>query len=78
MLGNWLGITLKKNICQKEEDKIVAETNRGSYYKQEEWLEVFLDNKSAFSDGSESRDSDNDDENSNKSIEAFVHRCSSE
>ena len=54
-----------------------VETDRGSYYKQEEWLEPFLHDKSAFSDGSESDDSDNDDESYNENIEAFIHRCSS-
>ena len=61
----------------EERRQNLAETDRGSYYKQEEWLEAFLDDKSAFSDGSESDDSDNDDENYNENIEAFVRRCSS-
>ena len=36
----------------------LAETDRGSYYK-EEWLEEYLDNKDAFYNGNES---DNNDE----------------
>ena len=60
----------------EERRQNLAETDRGSYCKQEEWLEAFLDNKSAFSDGSESDDSDNDDENYNENIEEFVRRCS--
>ena len=52
----------------------LAETDWGSYYKQEEWLEAFSDNKSAFSDGIESDDSDND-ENYNENIEAFAFVC---
>ena len=40
--------------------EVDAETDRGSYCKQEKWLEAFLDDKSAFSDGSEGDDSDND------------------
>ena len=44
----------------------LAETDRGSYYNQEEWLEEFLDDKSTFSDGCESDDSENDNENFNK------------
>ena len=40
----------------------LAETDRGSYYNQEEWVEEFLDDKGAFYNGSESDDSDNDDE----------------
>ena len=55
----------------------LAETDRGSCYKQQEWLEAFLDDKSAFSDGSESEDSDNDGENYNENIGAFVRRYSS-
>ena len=39
----------------------LAETDRGSYYNQEEWLEEFLDDKVAFYDGIESDDSENDD-----------------
>ena len=61
----------REKYTPEERSQNLAETDRGSYYKQEEWLEAFLDDKSAFSDGSESDDSDNDD------IEAFVHRCSS-
>ena len=49
----------------------------GSLYNQEEWLEEFIDDKGAFYDGSESDDSDNDDENYNENIEAVVRRCSS-
>ena len=44
----------------------LAETDRGSYYNQEEWLEEFLDDKSAFYDDSESDDSENDNENFDK------------
>ena len=55
----------------EERRQNLAETDRGSYCKQEEWLEAFLDDKSAFSD-----DSDNDDENYNENIEEFVRRCS--
>ena len=55
----------------------LAETNRESYYNQEEQLEEFLDDKAAFDDSSENNDSDNDDENYNENIEALVHRCSS-
>ena len=54
----------------------LAEKDRRSYYKQKEWLEAFLDDKSALFDGSESDDSDNHD-NYNENMEAFVRRCSS-
>ena len=63
-------------MCWKKEGKIQLKQT-GSYYKQEKWLELFLDDKSAFSDGSETNDSDNDDENYNENIETFVRRCSS-
>ena len=33
-----------------------AERDRRSYYKRKEWLEAFLDNKSAFFDDTESDD----------------------
>ena len=46
----------------EERRQNLAETDRGSYYNQEEWLEEFLDDKGAFYNGSESDDSDNDDE----------------
>ena len=49
----------------------------GSLYNQEEWLEEFIDDKGAFYNGSESDDSDNDDENYNENIEPVVRRCSS-
>ena len=41
--------------------KNLAETDKKTYYDQEEWLEEFLDNKGAFYDGSKSADSENDD-----------------
>ena len=57
-------------------EKTIAEIDRGSYNNQGEWWKEFLDNKGAFYNGSESDDSDNDDENYNGSIEAVVCRCS--
>ena len=56
----------RENYMPEERRQNLAETDRGSYYKQEEWLKAFLDDKSAFSDGSESDDSDNHDENYNE------------
>ena len=56
----------------------LAETDKGSYYNQEEWLEEFLDNKVALYDGSESDYSENDNENYAENIEAVVRRCSSQ
>ena len=38
----------------------LAETDKGSYYNQEEWLNKFLDYKGAFYDGSENDDGEND------------------
>ena len=52
-----------ENHMPKERRKNLAETGAGSHYNQEEWLKKFLDNKGAFYNGSESDDSDNDDEN---------------
>ena len=52
----------------------LPETDRGSYYNQEEWVEKFLDDKGAFYNGS---DGDNDDENYNENIEAVVRIGSS-
>ena len=55
----------------------LAETDRGSYYK-EEWLEEFLDSKGAFYNGNES---DNDDESYSKNNEqqqlpeGFTNSC---
>ena len=61
------------------EEKIqnLSETDRGSYYNQEEWVEEFLDDKGAFYNGSESDDGDNGGENSNENMEAVIRRCSS-
>ena len=67
----------REKFMSEERRQNLAETNRGSYCKQGEWLEAFLDDKIAFSDDIERDDSDNDDENSNENIEAFVRRCSS-
>ena len=55
----------------------LSETDRGSYYDQEEWVERFLDDKGAFYNDSESDDGDNRDENYNENIKAVVRRCSS-
>ena len=59
------------------EEKIqnLAETDKGSYYNQEEWLEEFLDDKVTFYNGSESDDSKNDYDNYKENIKAFVLRC---
>ena len=46
----------------EESRQNLAETDSGSYYNPEEWLEEFLDNKSGFYNGNESNESDNDDE----------------
>ena len=54
----------------------LAETDRRSYYNQEEWLEEFPDDKGAFYNGIESDDSDNDDENCNENKGVVVRRCS--
>ena len=56
----------------EERRQNLAETDWGSYYNQQKWLENFLDDKGAFYNGSESDDSDNDE-----NIEAVVRRCSS-
>ena len=68
--------TIKKYMLE-ERIQNLAETDRGSYYKQGERLEAFWNDKSAFSDSSESDDSDNDDENYSENIEAFFRRRSS-
>ena len=47
----------------EERRQNLAETDRGSYHNQEEWLEELLDDRGTFYNGSESDDSDNDDEN---------------
>ena len=44
----------------------LAETDRGSYYNQEEWLEEFLEDKGVFCNVGESGDSHNDNENYNE------------
>ena len=50
----------------EERRRNLAETYRGSYYNQEEWLEEFLDDERAFYNGSESSDSDNNNEDNNE------------
>ena len=44
----------REKYMPEERRQNLAGTDRRSYYKQEEWLEPFLGNKSAFYDGSES------------------------
>ena len=38
----------REKYMPEERTQNLAETGRGSYYKQEEWLEAFLDDTSAF------------------------------
>ena len=54
----------------QERRQNLPETDRGSYYNQEECLEEFFDDKGAFYNGSESDDSKNDEETYNENIEA--------
>ena len=63
--------TREKNLPEGKRQNL-AETDRGSYCNQEEWLEEFLGDKGVFYNGSESDDSENDDENY---TEAVVRRC---
>ena len=69
-----LGIRLEKNILEERKTK--------SSYKRHEimlqtWLEGFLNNQGVFSGDSENNLNDDDVENYNWNIEAFVCRCSS-
>ena len=52
----------------------LADTGRGSYYNQKEWVDEFLDDKDAFYNGNESDDGDNDDENYNENMEIVDRR----
>ena len=56
----------------EERRQNLAETDRGSYYNQEEQVEEFLDDIGAFYNGNESDDGDNDDENYNENMEIVV------
>ena len=67
----------REKYMPEERRQNLAETEWGSYYNQEEWLEEFLDDKGAFYDGSESDDSENHDENYTENIVAVIRRCSS-
>ena len=67
----------REKYMPDERRQNLAETDRGSYYNQEEWLEKFLGDKGTFYNWRESDDSDNNDENYNENIEAVVRRCSS-
>ena len=42
------GIGLEKNVCQKKGGKIQMKQTENHITNQEEWLETFLDDKSAF------------------------------
>ena len=50
----------------EERRQNLAETDRESFYNQEEQVEEFLDDKDAFYNGIESDDDDNNDENYNE------------
>ena len=74
----------KRKACNKTGEKYMseesiqslAETDKGSHYNQEEWLEGFLGNKGGFYNESESDDSDNDDEiyNENNEQQQLYHQ----
>ena len=70
-----------EKYISKESRQNLAETDRGSYYNQEEWSEEFLDNEGGFYNGSESDGSDNDDEIYNENneqqqlSEGFANNC---
>ena len=70
-----------EKYMSEESRQNLAETDRESYYNQEEWLEEFLDNKGGFYNGSESDDSDNDDKIYNENNEqqqlsdGFANNC---
>ena len=66
----------EKHILEERRQNL-AERDRGSYYKQEEWLGEFLYDKGAFYDVSESDDIENNDDDYTENIEAVVRRCSS-
>ena len=55
----------------------LAETERGSYYNQNECEREIADNKGAFYNDSENDDDGNNDENENENVEADVlqKRC---
>ena len=61
----------------EERRQKLAETNRGSYYNQEERIEEFLDNKGEFYNSSERDDGDNDDKSYHENMDAVVCRYSS-
>ena len=61
----------------EERRQNLSETDRGSYYDQQQWVERFLDDKGAFYNDNESDDGDNHDENYNENMKAVVRRCSS-
>ena len=67
----------REKYMPEESGQNLAETDRGWFYNQEEWLEEFLNDKGAFYDGSESDNSESDDDNYTENIEAIVRRCSS-
>ena len=67
----------REKYMPDERRQNLAETDRGSFFNQEEWVEEFWDDKGAFYNGSESDEGDNDDENYNENMEAVICRCSS-
>ena len=59
----------REKYMPEERKQNLAETDKRSYHNQEEWSI-----EAPFYNGSESDDSDNDDENYNENIEAAVRR----
>ena len=71
----------REKYMSEDSRQNLMETDWGSYYNQEEWLEKFLNNKDGFFNGSERDDSDNDDEIYNENneqqqlSEGFANNC---
>ena len=62
----------KRKAWDNTREKYMPETDCRSYFNEEERVEEFLDDKGHFYNGSESDDSDNDDENCNENMEAVA------
>ena len=69
-----------EKLWPKQRRQNSAETDNGSSYNQEKWLEKLLDDKGAFYNGSESDDGDNDENYRNHNeqqqlSEVFSNNC---
>ena len=67
----------ERTVMTKENRQNLADTDRASYYNQEEWLEEFLEDKGIFYNNSDSDSETYDNESSSDGDDELEEVCKS-